>query len=188
MKSKDTKTKDHKRLSKRLSFVLRHNPASIDIELDTAGWVDLDLLVAQLDAVGNLSVTADEVVEMAAANDKKRFEIVDGRIRAAQGHSVDVQLGLDPIDPPAVLWHGTVDRFLDSILANGLRPSGRTHVHLSADVETARDVGSRRGTPVLLRIDATAMHNAGHKFYRSANGVWLADTVAPQWIHREDAT
>ncbi len=172
------------RLSKRLSYVLRHNPSSIDLELDDAGWVDVTTLVKQLRTVGGLTIGAEDIAHVVTTNDKQRFELMDGRIRAAQGHSVDVELGLEPVVPPAVLWHGTVDRFLDSIMEEGLVPGSRTHVHMSEDIDTARKVGERRGQPVLLTIDAEDMHAAGHKFFRSANGVWLTATVPPKWIER----
>jgi putative RNA 2'-phosphotransferase len=109
----------------------------------------------------------------------------DGLIRAAQGHSVPVDLRLDPLPPPAVLYHGTVRRFLAAIRADGLRRGRRGHVHLSADPDTATAVGARRGHPVVLRVDAAGMHRAGHPFYRAANGVWLTDHVPPQWIDDE---
>jgi putative RNA 2'-phosphotransferase len=120
--------------------------------------------------------TLDRVV---GENDKQRFALsADGRrIRASQGHSVAVELGLEPREPPAVLFHGTADRNLDSIRAEGLRPGRRTHVHLSADEATATAVGRRHGRPVVLRVHAGRMHAAGHAFYRSDNGVWLTARV-----------
>ena len=173
-----------KRLSKRLSYVLRHNPASIGLVLDDAGWVELDELVDRLRADGGLDVDPAQIAHVVETNDKRRFQLVDGRIRAAQGHSIDVDLGLEPQEPPKVLWHGTVERFLESIMGNGLVPGSRTHVHLSAEIETARTVGARRGRPVMLQVDAQAMHRDGHTFYRSANGVWLTANVPTQWIER----
>lgn len=119
---------------------------------------------------------------LVAGTDKLRFELRGGRIRAAQGHSVPVDLGLSPTAPPAVLYHGTVERFVGRIRAEGLRPRGRTHVHLSGDPETAAAVGGRRGDPVVLAIDAAAMHRDGAQFYQAANGVWLTDHVPPDRI------
>jgi putative RNA 2'-phosphotransferase len=113
---------------------------------------------------------------------KKRFEVRGGLIRAAQGHSVPVDLGLDPIAPPGALYHGTVARFLPAIRAAGLKPGRRVHVHLSADEATAATVGARRGHPVILVIDAARMHAAGHQFFRAANGVWLTASVPPAFI------
>ena len=111
-----------------------------------------------------------------------RLQLRDGRVRAAQGHSVPVDLGLVPTSPPDVLYHGTVPRFLPGIRAEGLLPGRRHHVHLSVDEPTAETVGGRRGTPVVLRVDALGMHGAGHEFFVAANGVWLTAAVPPQWI------
>ena len=175
-----------KRLSKRLSYVLRHNPGSIGLVLDDAGWVELDELVHRLRADGGLDVDPAQIAHVVETNDKQRFQLVDRRIRAAQGHSINVDLGLEPQEPPKVLWHGTVERFLESIMENGLGPGSRTHVHLSAEIETARTVGARRGRPVTLQVDAQAMHRDGHTFYRSTNGVWLTANVPAQWIERAE--
>lgn len=129
-------------------------------------------------------MTREELLDIVTHSDKQRFAIsTDGlRIRANQGHSVEVDLALMPIEPPAVLFHGTVARFLDAIEREGLRAGERTHVHLSADVETAKKVGARRGAPVILEVDAAAMHRAGLEFFRSANGVWLTAAVPPQYL------
>lgn len=170
------------RLSKKMSYALRHNPDALGLELDSAGWVDFEILVERLRDDQRTPIDRDDIVDVIEQNDKQRFELVGGRIRAAQGHSIDVDLELTPAIPPNELWHGTVDRFLSSIFDTGLAPRGRTHVHLSASVEAAREVGARRGIPVLLRIDAEAMVEAGLAFYRSANGVWLTDLVKPRFI------
>ncbi len=163
------------RLSKRLSFVLRHRPDSVGLTLDDGGWVGVDEL---LDALG---VTRSELAEVVARNDKVRFAFdrTGTRIRASQGHSVPVDLGYAPARPPAELFHGTPQRSLARILAEGLRPGARHAVHLSPDVGTARAVGARRGPPVVLRVDAAAMVAEGAVFSRSANGVWLVDAVPP---------
>ena len=171
-------------LSKRLSYVLRHNPSSVDVELDSAGWVELEELVNKLRTIGELDVTTAQIIDVVETSDKQRFQLVDGRIRAAQGHSVDVDLDLEPLVPPDVLWHGTVEKFVDSIMAEGLVSGSRTHVHLSADVATATKVGERRGRPVVLGIDAASLHRDGQQFYRSANGVWLAEHIPPSAISR----
>lgn len=173
------------RASKFLSYVLRHNPGAIGVRLDAGGWIEVQTLLAALAAHGRPigSGTLDALV---AGTDKRRLELLDGRIRAAQGHSLPVNLGLDPVPPPDVLYHGTVARFLPGILAGGLRAGRRSHVHLSVDEQTATTVGARRGTPVILRVDAAGMHRAGHAFYRAANGVWLTDAVPPQWIDAEN--
>ena len=168
---------DRVAVSKFLSYVLRHAPEEADLTMDRQGWVEVaELLTNAPDHLGLDRGLLDEVV---ATSDKQRFALSpDGsRIRANQGHSVDVDLGLDPQVPPDVLFHGTARRFLDGILADGLRPGDRHDVHLSADRVTARRVGARHGRPVVLEIDAAGLHRAGHEFRRSANGVWLTDFV-----------
>jgi len=172
---------DLTRTSKHLSYVLRHRPESIGVVLDGAGWVDIDVLMTALREHGR-TVTRAELDRIVAGTDKRRFEVSGGRIRAAQGHSVDVDLELTPVRPPTVLYHGTVARFVAAIRTNGLRPGKRRHVHLSADTATAATVGARRGEPVILSIDAAGMHSDGHEFYLAANGVWLTDHVPPRWI------
>ncbi|WP_238598449.1 RNA 2'-phosphotransferase [Saccharothrix sp. ALI-22-I] len=164
------------RLSKRMSKHLRHDPGRVGLTLDPAGWVDLDEF---LDALG---VSRENVLEVVARNDKQRYEIVDGRIRASQGHTVAVELDLPVVPPPPVLFHGTVARYLPDILREGLRPMSRHDVHLSASVETAVRVGSRRGKPVVLAVDAAAMAGDGHEFRVSTNGVWLAAAVPPNYL------
>jgi putative RNA 2'-phosphotransferase len=171
------------RVSKRLSFVLRHRPDSVGLVLDEAGWADVGALLGALAAHG-LPLTRAELERVVAGDDKRRFAFDDtgDRIRASQGHSVPVALGYAPEPPPAVLFHGTVERNLPAIRAEGLRPGSRHAVHLSPDVETARRVGSRRGRPVVLRVDAAAMAADGAAFSRSANGVWLVDAVLPRYL------
>ncbi|MFL6077153.1 MAG: RNA 2'-phosphotransferase [Mycobacteriales bacterium] len=173
--------------SKRLSRVLRHQPERIGIELDEAGWVEVDVLLAALDRHGT-PLTREQLDEVVARNDKRRFAIEDGRIRANQGHSVPVDLGLDPEPPPPVLYHGTPSHSVASIMADGLRRGRRHDVHLSPDVATARRVGARRGDAVVLEIDAAAMAADGRLFYRSANGVWLTDHVPPHYLRLSSGT
>lgn len=144
------------RLSKRLSRHLRHAPHEIGLHLDPAGWVDIGVLLAALAAHGR-PVTCDELTGVVASSDKQRFAIDGDRIRANQGHSVAVELELPVAEPPPVLYHGTVDRFLASIRREGLRPMNRHDVHLSATVEVAALVGGRRGKPVVLEVDSAAM-------------------------------
>jgi putative RNA 2'-phosphotransferase len=168
-------------LGKLLALVLRHRPDVAGVTLDPAGWVDVDELVAGLRRTGR-RITADDVRAAVAADSKGRYELADGRVRAAQGHSVAVELGLEPLVPPAVLYHGTVQRFVPSILAAGLRPGSRQFVHLSPDVETALAVGRRRGAPVVLAVDAAGAAGAGHEFRRASNGVWLTDAVPPAYV------
>lgn len=169
--------------SKLLSLVLRHEPGRLGITLDAAGWTDVDALLAAFAAHGQ-PLTRDELKRLVATSDKQRFALSpDGaRIRANQGHSVEVELGLDAAAPPAHLYHGTVPQALMSIRAQGLVKGSRQHVHLSADVETATKVAARRGKPVVLTIRAAEMAAAGHVFYRAANGVWLTDHVPREFL------
>ncbi|MGW3337232.1 RNA 2'-phosphotransferase [Streptomyces sp. NPDC001009] len=169
------------KVSKYLSKHLRHQPERIGLTLDPAGWVGIDTLLAAAAAHG-FPVTRAELDHVVAVNDKRRFAVEDGRIRASQGHSVEVALGLPPATPPPYLYHGTVARSLDAIRAEGLRPMDRHDVHLSADRETATRVGARRGQPVVLAVDAAAMHHDGHVFHVSANGVWLTSAVPPRYL------
>ncbi|MDX3238117.1 RNA 2'-phosphotransferase [Streptomyces sp. ME03-5709C] len=168
------------KLSKFLARVLRHDPASIGITLDEAGWVDVDELIAASRRSGR-RFSRPDLDHVVAANDKRRFAFSeDGRrIRASQGHSVEVDLGLLPVEPPAVLFHGTASTTLPIVLREGLKPMSRRDVHLSADVETAVRVGTRHGRPVVLAVDAAALAATGHVFRVSANGVWLTDAVPP---------
>jgi putative RNA 2'-phosphotransferase len=169
------------KVSKYLSKHLRHQPERIGLVLDEAGWVEIDVLIAAAAAHG-FRFTREELDHVVAANDKKRFAVEGARIRASQGHSIEVDLGLPPATPPPYLYHGTVDRYLDAIRAEGLRPMNRHDVHLSPDRETATRVGARRGRPVVLSVDTGAMHRDGHVFHVSANGVWLTKAVPPEYL------
>ncbi len=170
-------------ISKFLSFVLRHKPQAIGITLDAEGWVAVDELLTAAARHGQ-AITRLQLEEVVATNDKKRFAFSpDGQlIRANQGHSVAVDLSLVAVEPPELLYHGTVERFLDSIHEQGLVRGNRHHVHLSADRETAARVGQRRGRPVVLVIEAGRMYCEGHAFYRSENGVWLTEAVPPEYL------
>lgn len=165
---------------KRLAFVLRHRPDSVGLALDPEAVPRLEALAAGLGVESRPELL--EVVE--TGDDKGRFALsVDGlRVRACQGHSVAVDLGLVACEPPAQLSHGTVARNLAAIGVEGLRPMGRTHVHLSVDEETARRVGARRGEPCVLRVDSGAMAREGFTFHRSDNWVWLTDAVPPRFL------
>lgn len=171
------------RISKFLSLVLRHEPGRIGITLDEAGWVDVERLLAALAAHG-VALTRAELADIVATSDKRRYAFSDDgkRIRANQGHSVPVALGLPPVEPPATLFHGTVDAALPGIRREGLRRGDRHDVHLSADLDTANMVGGRRGKAIILTVHAGEMARAGHVFYRSENGVWLTAHVPPAFI------
>jgi putative RNA 2'-phosphotransferase len=169
--------------SKLLSYVLRHRPDSIGLQLDANGWTDVDVLLQRLAEHGK-PVDRALLERVVADNDKQRFafDAARTRIRASQGHSIQVDLDLQPAQPPDVLYHGTASRFLKSILASGLRAGNRQHVHLSGDVDTARRVGARHGFPVILHVDTARMRADGAVFYRSDNGVWLTGPVAPRYL------
>ena len=169
------------RISRFLSMVLRHRPETVGITLDEGGWVDVDRLIAACAAAGRRFSRAD-LDHVVATNNKRRFAYsADGRrIRASQGHSVEVDLGLTAATPPDVLYHGTASTTVAAILREGLRPMSRQDVHLSADRETAVRVGARHGRPVVLEVDAAGLAAAGHTFRVSANGVWLTDRVPPE--------
>ncbi|HWC11005.1 MAG TPA: RNA 2'-phosphotransferase [Acidimicrobiales bacterium] len=173
------------KVSKWLALHLRHRPERVGLTLDGAGWADVDELLARA-AASNFALTREELVEVVATNDKRRYELdaAGGRIRAVQGHTVAVDLGLVPVPPPALLYHGTTERYVTPILAEGLHPMGRHHVHLSPDVATARTVGRRRGPPVVLEVAAERMASEGRLFFRSANGVWLCDEVPARFLRR----
>ena len=170
--------KETTRRSKLLSLVLRHEPARIGIVLDEQGWADVPTLLAQL-TKHQQPMTLPELEYIVETNAKQRFRFNDDRsqIRASQGHSVEVALGYTPVVPPEVLYYGTAVQHQAAILRDGLQKMARHHVHLSADVATARTVGMRHGRLVLFEVAAGAMHRAGHPFYQADNGVWLADKV-----------
>jgi len=168
------------KVSRYLSRHLRHDPGRLGLELDPGGWVGVDELLAACAARG-FALSRTELEEVVARNDKSRFALDAGarRIRASQGHSVPVDLGLAPVTPPPRLFHGTSTGRVEAILRDGLRPMGRHHVHLSPDVATARRVGARHGPPAVLEVAAGDLAAAGHIFLRSDNGVWLTDHVPP---------
>ncbi|MYQ49379.1 RNA 2'-phosphotransferase [Streptomyces sp. SID4985] len=174
------------KLSKYLAKHLRHQPERIGLTLDAGGWVEIDALMTAAAAHG-FRFTREDLDHVVAVNDKKRYAVDGTRIRASQGHTVAVDLGLPPATPPPYLYHGTVARALDAIRAEGLRPMNRHDVHLSADRETATRVGSRRGRPVVLPVDAAAMHRDGHVFRVSANGVWLTEAVPVRYLRFTEA-
>lgn len=170
--------------SKFLSLVLRHQPESIGLTLDDAGWASIPELLAKLAAHGH-GITMAELETIVTSNDKQRFSFNADKtcIRANQGHSLQhLALGLAAIEPPEVLYHGTASRFLESILQTGLEKRSRQHVHLSADAETAYNVGIRHGKAVILQVAAGQMQRDGFAFCRSANGVWLTDHVPVRYL------
>ena len=171
------------RTSKYLSLHLRHRPERLGLSLAPGGWVEVDALLAAAARDGH-PISRAELDQVVAGSDKQRFGFDPSgtRIRANQGHSVAVDLQLEPAEPPAALYHGTGARSAAAIGRDGLRKMRRHHVHLSSDARTARRVGARHGEPVVFAVDATAMRRAGHLFYRSANGVWLTERVPPEFL------
>jgi putative RNA 2'-phosphotransferase len=169
--------------SKFMSLVLRHKPETIGLGLDANGWAEIGALVEKAGAHG-VALTREQIAEVVATSDKQRFAIdaTGTRIRANQGHSVEIDLGLQPRAPPDTLFHGTGEKSVAAIRAEGLMAGQRQHVHLSRDEETAGKVGSRHGRPVVLRIAAGRMRAQGHAFFLSTNGVWLTDCVPAEFI------
>lgn len=176
---------DQVRISKTLSYWLRHRPDEAGLTLDAQGWASVDDVLAALGAA-RLPGDIDALLTVVEQSDKQRFELSAdlSRIRARQGHSVSVELDLAPVAPPPVLYHGTVERFLDAILAEGLSKMRRHHVHLSPDLETAQRVGARRGKAIILEVNALAMHGDGNLFYVTENKVWLTDAAPPRYLRR----
>jgi putative RNA 2'-phosphotransferase len=177
--NKDKLTK----ISRQLSYILRHHPETIGLELDTNGWaITQDLL----DAFGQHfePLNMEDLRAVVAQNDKKRFAFNEdeSKIRASQGHSIPIELGYQPQTPPQILYHGTATRYLDAIREKGLIKQNRHHVHLSALYATARQVGERHGVPVVLEVKAQEMVESGFEFFISENGVWLTDHVPSSFL------
>jgi putative RNA 2'-phosphotransferase len=175
--------KESIRLSKLLSLVLRHKPEQIGLELDRNGWADINSLIHKCNQ-SNIPLTLDILKHLVATNSKKRFTLDENqnKIRANQGHSIEVELELKPIEPPNVLYHGTAEKFVSSILEKGLLKQQRQHVHLSSNIETAITVGQRHGRPFVFKILAQQMYIDKYEFFLSDNGVWLTDNVPTKFL------
>jgi putative RNA 2'-phosphotransferase len=171
------------KISKYLSKHLRHQPERLGLNLETGGWVKIEDLLAALKR-NNFPVSREELNEVVEKNDKKRFSFDEKgeKIRANQGHSVEIDLQLEAKTPPETLFHGTNEKSVSAILEHGILKIARHHVHLSSDIETAKKVGSRRGKPLILAVDAEKMHKDGFEFFVSENGVWLVETVPPKYL------
>jgi putative RNA 2'-phosphotransferase len=171
------------RISKYLSYHLRHHPEELGLTLEPGGWVPVDALL-QASAARGFAIGRDDLEQVVSENDKQRFALSqDGtRVRANQGHSVEVDLELEPLAPPAILYHGTGEKSVPKIQVDGLLKMNRHHVHLSSDTDTARKVGGRHGRPAIFEVAAERMARDGHVFYRSANGVWLVEHVPAQYL------
>lgn len=174
-------------ISKFLSLVLRHQPETIGIELDQNGWVDVNILVEKSNNYGvNFDIeTLKRIVEI---NSKKRFAFNEGfdKIRASQGHSIEIELGYINQKPPEILFHGTGENSVQSILDSGLEKRTRHHVHLSSNIETAIKVGQRHGKPFVFKVLAEEMYNDNFQFFISDNGVWLTDNVPRKYLKHDD--
>lgn len=170
-------------LSKFISLLLRHHPEAAGISLDEHGWADVNELLEGVRRTGR-NIDLDLLKEIVANDKKKRYSFNEDKtlIRANQGHSIPVDVELREQDPPALLYHGTAERFLSGIRAEGLKPMGRLYVHLSKDPVTAEAVGKRHGSPAVLKVESGKMHKDGHLFYLSENGVWLTKRVDVSYI------
>ena len=180
--------KERTRTSKFLARILRHHPEDAGITLDDHGWADVEELIQGINKTGKHRIDRDLLEEIVRTDEKTRYAFNEDhtKIRANQGHSMPVDVELEERTPPNHLWHGTAEKSVPSILREGLLPMGRLYVHLSGDRETAEKVGTRHGRPVLFRVDCRGMREAGHRFYRSANGVWLTKQVPRQFLTREE--
>jgi putative RNA 2'-phosphotransferase len=170
-------------ISKTVAKHLRHKPEALGLTLEPGGWVLVSDLLAAFAHKG-FALTRDELEVVVTLNDKQRFSFDDSgdRIRANQGHSTEVDLQLEPVEPPFTLFHGTASKNITSILETGIDRGSRHHVHLSQDAETARRVGARRGKPVILKVQSRAMFEAGHAFFKSENDVWLTNHVPATFL------
>ena len=172
-------------VSRTIAHALRHEPAAYGLQLDAEGWAPLDDLLAALQGVklAWAALDRDDITRMMALARKQRYEVAGGRIRAAYGHSAPARSSRTAAQPPALLYHGTAPGVVAAILREGLRPMGRQQVHLSADQDTARQVGKRKASrPALLGVDAAAASAAGVLFYPGGGPVWLADAVPGHFL------
>ena len=179
--------KENRRISKRISYWLRHRPDLGGLVLDKAGWVEVSDLLKSLKRDG-VNIDRPRLDEVVADNDKRRFEFDDSgtSIRARQGHSVEIDLGYSPTEPPEWLFHGTASRNVESIRERGLHRASHHHVHLSTNAELMLEVARRHGKPVLIRVAAGRMHEEGHSFFLTANDVWLAESVPPEYTSKSN--
>ena len=177
----------YENMSKFLSFLLRHHPEYLELKMDKAGWVAVDELLEKLNFERTEEFTLEHLKELVETNNKQRFALEDrwGKlyIRANQGHSIhDLNMGYKPVTPPDILYHGTAQKYVTSILKKGLLPKTRQYVHLSASIEVAKSVGERHGKPVIFEIDCKKMVDDGIEFYCSENGVWLTEKVHKKYL------
>lgn len=172
-------------LSKAMSKALRHRPERIGITLAPDGSVEVAELLHALNARGGWPrvLTESDILQVVEHGTKQRFAVENGRIRARYGHSVSLQITYERAEPPALLYHGTTAHRAEAILQEGLLPMGRQTVHLSTDVETALQVGSRHGRDVvILHVDAARAWSCGILFFRGNDSTWLAEAIPPEYI------
>lgn len=174
---------NYSRIGKYICLILRHKPEIIGIELDKNGWANIDELINGVKKKYP-DFNMEKLEYIVNTDNKQRYSLSDdkSKIRARQGHSIDVDVELKELTPPELLYHGTAERFLESIMKEGLVPKSRLYVHLSKDVETAEKVGKRHGKPAVLKIETGKMAEDGFKFYLSENGVWLTKAVPPKYL------
>ena len=175
-----------KSLGKFIALILRHKPETVGISLDGHGWADVDALIRGINAQGDHYITMDILEEIVRTDEKQRYSFNDDktRIRANQGHSIPVDVEMEKKRPPEILYHGTGEKYTESIDRQGLLPKSRLYVHLSKDIETARKVGMRHGSPVIYEIAAGQMADNGYEFFLSANGVWQTKKVPVKYLHK----
>lgn len=168
-----------KSTSKFLSLILRHKPQIVGLELDEHGWAEVDELISR---VKNLDLATLE--QIVATDEKQRYSFSADKklIRANQGHSIPVDVELEQLKPPEILYHGTSENFAASIKLQGLLKKSRLYVHLSGDIETATKVGRRHGKPKIFLVESLKMFGDGYKFFRSVNGVWLTEHVPAVYL------
>ena len=167
-------------------MILRHKPETIGITLDEHGWADVQELIDGVSRTGRHSLDMDSLEEIVRTDEKQRYSFSEDHtlIRANQGHSIPVDVELEEKTPPDILWHGTGEKYVSSIDVQGLIPKSRLYVHLSTDVETARNVGQRHGKPVIYEIDCRRMVEDGYHFYISANRIWLTRAVPAKYLKK----
>lgn len=173
-------------ISKYMSYILRHHPEDIHLVLDKEGWVDVSQLIEHAQKYNQKDFTVEDILHIVETNSKQRFALSEDkkRIRANQGHSVEVHLDLPSVKPPEFLYHGTAERFLDAIMKDGLKPMSRHDVHLSFNTDVALSVGQRHGSPAILRVKALEMFEKGYEFKCTANNVWLTQIVPTEFFER----
>ena len=175
------------KLGRFISLILRHSPETIGIKLDENGWADVEELITLMNK-NRRKIDIDTLKEIVETNNKKRYEFSDDfkKIRACQGHSINVDVELEQAVPPEFLYHGTAVQNIESIKKDGIKKASRQHVHLSSDYNTAYNVGKRHGKPYIIKVSSGKMVKDGKKFYISKNEVWLSDDIEPEYLVFEE--